>query len=305
MLVMLYSDTNYVLDGFRADFSVTNCLNNCSSHGLCQNHSCLCTGDYVGLDCSIKGCDCGDEENRGSCNKDRCECRNNFSGQSCSLHQNNFEPSQWHWLTNSSFSFSHRAAHTAIYHEATDSVYIFGGYDLNNVLGSLEIFRFNSSSWENEDGEVVRTSRDSEVQRKSALKDLLLEEFPSGKQELGVHDKFWFQAALLSHVQAAPLVQESPKKVNRSENIQPDSRYSHAACRIGDAFLIYGGKLANGSLSNELWLYNMTLRTWSQRAAQSKLNPPKLARHTLTFVDSNGFAYLFGGALVIGDFSSR
>lgn len=141
MLILLFSDTNYVLDGFKAEFSINNCVNNCSNQGLCLNHTCFCTGDWIGEDCSIKACDCGDLENRGFCNEATCECRNDYSGQSCSLHKYNPEPNVWHWISNSTNSFSKRAAHTAIYNEYVDSVYIFGGYDLNNVLSSLQVSR--------------------------------------------------------------------------------------------------------------------------------------------------------------------
>lgn len=36
---------------------------------------------------------------------------------------------------------SPRAAHTAVYVTETDALYIFGGYDLNNVLGSLQVIQ--------------------------------------------------------------------------------------------------------------------------------------------------------------------
>lgn len=32
-----------------------------------------------------------------------------------------------------------RAAHSAVYVEITDSLYVFGGYDLNHVLADLEV----------------------------------------------------------------------------------------------------------------------------------------------------------------------
>lgn len=308
MLILLYSDTNYVLDGFRAEFSVSNCLNNCSNHGLCLNHSCLCTGDWIEQDCSTKACDCGDADNRGFCDKDRCECRNEFSGQSCTLGKHNPDPSQWHWLTNTTHSFSKRAAHSAIYHEASDSVYIFGGYDLNNVIDSLEVFRFNSSLWENDDGLFIKKKRKDEPGDKSALKSVLLDEHSDAKRNLGVLDQFWFRAALLSHVQTPSNSQESSTTGSTTDHrniTKPEPRYAHAACSIDNAFVIYGGKLATGSLSNELWHFNISTRDWSLRATRSLLTPPKLARHTLTFVDSNGFIYLFGGALESGEFSSQ
>lgn len=305
MLIMLYSDTNYVLDGFRAKFSITNCLNNCSNHGLCLNQSCLCTGDFIGRDCGVKACDCGDEENRGFCNKDRCECRNDFSGVSCTLHKQNPETSQWHWLTNASDSFTNRAAHTAVYHEPSDSVFIFGGYNLNEVIGRLEIFRFNTSQWQDENGELISESSYDEVASKSVLKDVLLGDHLERKRNLGVLDQFWFRAALLSHVQTPSASPENVTRKTPRDTIKPDPRYGHAACIIGDVFVIYGGKLANGNLSNELWMFNISTSEWSLRATSSKLTSPKLTRHTLTYVPSNDFIYLFGGASETGEFSSR
>lgn len=306
MLILLYSDTNYVLDGFRAEFSITNCLNNCSSpNGICLSHSCLCTGDWIGKDCSVKACDCGEIENRGSCQKDRCECRDGYSGQSCTLRKDNPEPSHWHWLTNSSLSFSKRAAHTAVYQEANDAVYIFGGYDLNSVIGSLEIFKFNTNTWEDEDGNLMTTHHD-DSERKTLLKDVLLDSNSDHKRNLGFDDKFWFRAALLSHVQSASSSEEILQKKLSTNSTKPQSRYGHAACSLSDdAFVIYGGKLANGELSNELWLYNTSTSEWSLRANKSNFQPPKLTRHSLTFVGSNKFIYIFGGATASGEFSSR
>lgn len=298
MLILLYSDTNYVLDGFRAEFSITNCLKNCSNNGLCVDNSCLCSGDWIGEDCSIKACDCGDEENRGQCKNGKCECLDNFSGQKCTLHKLHPENSQWHWMTNSTRSFSKRAAHSAIYYEATDSVYIFGGYDLNRVIGSLEIFRFNTSDWIDEYGNILPKpdtySDDKKISR-----------FNKHSGNIGELHHFWFRAALLSHSQTPQISKPLTNNFNEGNSSRPDPRYSHAACLINDSFVIYGGKTINNLLSNELWMYNISTNSWSLRAQSSKITPPKLARHSLTYVSSNGFIYLFGGALESGDFSSQ
>lgn len=48
-----------------------------------------------------------------------------------------------------------RASHSAVYINETDSLYVFGGYDLNTILGDLVIFRFNHSQWEDEDGKTI------------------------------------------------------------------------------------------------------------------------------------------------------
>jgi hypothetical protein len=70
--------------------------------------------------------------------------------------------------------------------------------------------------------------------------------------------------------------------------------------------VIYVGKLADGSFSDELWFYNVTERTWSLRGISSILRPPKLTRHTLTLAGGDeGWLYLFGGSTIGGEFSSR
>ena len=86
MLILLYSDTNYVLDGFHAEFSVTDCPNNCTNHGKCINNTCFCENDWGGKDCSRALCpnNCGVG---GICGLKHCQCHSGYSGQSCSLHK--------------------------------------------------------------------------------------------------------------------------------------------------------------------------------------------------------------------------
>lgn len=78
MLILLYSDTNYVLEGFKAEFYVSNCPNNCSMQGKCVVHQCVCQGDWIGKDCSIHACpdDCGVAYSHGKCSKEHCRCMN-------------------------------------------------------------------------------------------------------------------------------------------------------------------------------------------------------------------------------------
>jgi hypothetical protein len=68
---------------------------------------------------------------------------------------NVFGIDRWHWLSHSDGGLSPRAAHTAVYHKETDSLFVFGGYNLNSVLGNLEVYRFEMSHWEDEHGIVL------------------------------------------------------------------------------------------------------------------------------------------------------
>lgn len=87
---------------------------------------------------------------------------------------------------------------------------------------------------------------------------------------------------------------------------QPAARYGHAATRVPNGFVIFGGKSANGSFFNDLWFYNNKIKSnakWKQLATKSRLKPLPVARHTITF--ANNYLYVFGGSLNSGEFSSR
>lgn len=76
MLILMYSDTNYVLDGFRASYYISNCLNNCHNHGKCIGHQCVCHGEFVGPDCEDEACPfkCYESLGHGKCIKGVCHC---------------------------------------------------------------------------------------------------------------------------------------------------------------------------------------------------------------------------------------
>ena len=93
-----------------------------------------------------------------------------------------------------------------------------------------------------------------------------------------------------------------------TDNSRPLPRYGHASQTVSGGFVLFGGKFANGSLSNELWYYNATTKEWMLRAVHSNMRPPPLTRHTLTVAGANETGevlYLFGGSLENGMFSSR
>lgn len=69
--------------------------------------------------------------------------------------------SSWHWLSSNENGLIPRAAHTAVYDKTTDSLYIFGGYDLNNILDDLSVYRFNISSWEDVDGKIIGENKNN------------------------------------------------------------------------------------------------------------------------------------------------
>lgn len=144
---------------------------------------------------------------------------------------------------------------------------------------------------------------------KRFLKNLLLEDTPTKKSQFGVLDQFWFRAALLSHVQSDTEQKSDLTIRSNADQIAlaeaPAARYGHAAASMKNGFAIFGGKLSNGSFSNDLWFYDINDKKWSQLATKSIVMPPKLTRHTLTYVNTTNHLYVFGGALENNEFSSK
>nr|XP_006821991.1 PREDICTED: multiple epidermal growth factor-like domains protein 8-like [Saccoglossus kowalevskii] len=69
MIIYLYSDTNYALDGVDANFYIQNCTNDCNGKGTCKDYQCDCQRGWKGDACQFESCpgNCGYDENRGQC----------------------------------------------------------------------------------------------------------------------------------------------------------------------------------------------------------------------------------------------
>ncbi|XP_023931409.1 multiple epidermal growth factor-like domains protein 8 isoform X3 [Lingula anatina] len=154
MLIHFFSDRNYVLDGFEAVYTVTDCLLNCSSPaGHCVNHQCVCNPAYTGSACEhvicprFEGSQCG-SPNRGDCGlfSGLCDCKSGYTGYSCSFPYNSTEGnSTWYTLSPAGSGFAPRAGHATVFLE--NAIWTFGGHTLSTVLDDLYKYDFTTSLW--------------------------------------------------------------------------------------------------------------------------------------------------------------
>lgn len=201
------------------------------------------------------------------------------------------------------------------------------------MLYLKQIYRFNKSTWEDELGISLR-SRHFPAEWDNTLLKAILHQNEEEARLWGLKsDASFFRTILLSisdenflkrrhgkrSAQLTLTLNESISNQDFSEfleelseksHVGPMHRYGHAACNVpieGGGFVIHGGKLENGSLSNDLWMFNASAENpqsyWTLRAINSTFQPPNLTRHTITM--AGYYLYVFGGSLSNGDFSSQ
>lgn len=94
----------------------------------------------------------------------------------------------------------------------------------------------------------------------------------------------------------------------RDDTYRPDHRFSHTMTLYHRKLYLYGGTLSNGSVSNELWIYDLDQRVWSPAANEPQevrcpatdfCPPIAAAGHTATLVDDK-IVFLFGHSDVYG-----
>ena len=151
MLIYFYSDRNYVLEGFKASYTITDCPFNCSGNGQCDvpTHKCHCYSGFSGTSCDIPVCphNC---LSHGTCDmiKEKCTCEQGYTGMDCSLATNSSDgQSTWYQLAPEGVGFGARTGHAGAFIARSNSLYIFGGNTLNSLLNDLVQYDFSDNTW--------------------------------------------------------------------------------------------------------------------------------------------------------------
>ncbi|CAH4035307.1 attractin-like protein 1 isoform X2 [Pieris brassicae] len=90
-LIHFFSDDAYAMEGFNVTYATYSCPSNdhrtnCSNHGECEEGTCRCEADWIGVACDHPLCpdNCNAEYGSGQCTPHGCECTPSRTGSDCS-----------------------------------------------------------------------------------------------------------------------------------------------------------------------------------------------------------------------------
>ena len=262
MIVLLYSDTNYVLEGFSAEYSVTDCPFNCSSHGHCVDHKCVCEAAYVGEACEFEACpdQCGFKESRGWCEKKnglyQCQCNDGFIGLDCSLDMKSSTGNSWHLLSRAG---GQRTAHGGVYLKDLNKFFSFGGFDLNDPLGDLLSFDLATLAWANLTEPNVTVE---DVTEPSPIESALLTAprpryghamAPLGETSFVLYGGQLPDGSISGELFHYDAVRDRWTLLADRSLVRPPPLMRHTLSAVNDSLYVFGGGMVNGEFSSKLF----------------------------------------------------
>ncbi|XP_015904894.1 attractin-like protein 1 isoform X2 [Parasteatoda tepidariorum] len=128
-----------------------------------------------------------------------------------------------------------------------------------------------------------------------------------------IGDEMWviggenFHHASFQNMIRYNFIKRNWKVIASNSTVEPLSRYCHSVVTYEDNLYMYGGMLYNGTVLNELWLFNTTKRTWhllskmtmDQNCHSEPCSPLAAMGHTATVV-GNYMIVIFGHNPVYG-----
>nr|CAD7588357.1 unnamed protein product [Timema genevievae] len=201
----------------------------CSDNGECMNDECACDILYNGTACDIPLCPNNCAYPNGKCDRlvKVCKCSAGFKGEDCSQRS---DQGFWEMVTPRDSPPSGLASHQAVIWG--DLMYVLGGESYSGG-GMLQEFNIR----------IQNVHVDSLTDRpESDLKTSVPRTSRSSCDTVDVNN-VW-------------------KAVYVREYQTPELRYGHSAVLHGDEVFMYGGVLAGGEVSGELWAYDINAKMW-------------------------------------------
>ena len=275
MLILFFSDTNYVLTGFRAEYQISACPRNCNDHGTCQNHKCICDADYTGEDCSVLLCPDSCGHTKGTCQNGTCLCKDGYNGEDCSLDLKNYIGNTWHYLSR----IQPRTGHSMVYSNTTDTLYQYGGYDLNQYLNEFTRFSFKTNAWESLPSFGI------------PLMGHTLNVLPNGN--LVVFGGKTTNGTLSNTLWHYNVTSGTWGIMATGSQMVPPKVYQHTLTLAGDYLYLFGGTLQHGNFSHQMYRIDLQLQQWE--SVEYPGNPLYITGHSVVYYEEINVLLLFGG----------
>jgi len=276
MLMLLFSDPNYTLDGFKAEYSISLCPLNCSDAGECvqiQNeHICKCYESRSGF-----------------------ACQNLSSSSSSSLNTTTTEASDIekapgtetrHLISANYRNPLARVGHSAV--QVENLLYIYGGYDLNDILDDLWIMDMDRNNA-------------SQISKKPDDKYL----WPSGRYG---HASVPYNNGFLvygGHLLSAGITDEllyfnvkTKEWISMSSSNRLPSLAYHSMTKAGSYIYVYGGGTRWGGFSHTLYRFHESQPLEWELIISSCCGKPDeraVLGHSMTFWPGKNALVLYGG----------
>lgn len=281
MLLLLFSDPNYTLEGFKAEYFISLCPLNCSGAGECvqiQNeHICKCNNSRTGLACQeiVTTPSPSHPTNATSSSEHDKEIQLAPSATSRYLITANYK------------SPLARVAHCVV--QLDNLLYIFGGYDLNDVLDDLWVV---SEFDANNTTRILKTSRNASLWPAHRYGHACIPHkhgfllFGGHIQGSGITDElFYFNA------------DEKRWSLIPSNGRLPALAY-HTMTKAGSYVYVYGGGTRWGGFSHSLYRFKENQPSEWELILSSccgKAEERALLGHSMTFWPSKNLLVLYGG----------
>ncbi|KAE8593599.1 hypothetical protein XENTR_v10019212 [Xenopus tropicalis] len=283
MLLHLFSDANYNLLGFNATYSFSLCPHGCSGHGLCQENSqCLCDLGWSGEGCQVPSC--RSYAQHGICNQEnqRCVCSPGYMGERCDLSlTDNQGAGNWYNVSSLDPIFTPRAAAAGAFLPPTNSLYIFGGSDLNSPLGDLLIYNFTSNTWERKMYHGGPAARHSHI----------VVEW-NGTLILFGGELAW--GNLTGDTWVFLPLEERWMELTHYSTLHPPPVANHAAASVDNWLYVFGGRTSQDVFSSQMFRLNLISWEW-ELVLSGGGKPPAAAGHSMVFHAASRTLLIFGG----------
>ncbi|XP_052789212.1 multiple epidermal growth factor-like domains protein 8 [Mya arenaria] len=292
MLMYLFSDRNYERKGFKVHYEIKDCPFNCSNQGNCVDFRCYCypgrTGEFCEreqcpLDCSHGQC-VPDEENDNMTSS--CKCDPGYIGYMCNISINDAEGSEyWYDVLPQGMGLKSRSAHAGAFLQDIQCLYVFGGFSLNEVLGDLKKYCFDTNRWD--DVEKNNSWPEGRYEHAMVVFENGFYMFGGILESGSYSNQLWYFNASL----------ETWEMHANDSTVQPLELSGHTLTRVEDDLYVFGGKTVDGQFWAKMYKIDGYIPSqWEEvLPLAGKSSARRLVGHSAVYHNESKSLLIYGG----------